>query len=250
MIRRWLPVVTLALLIVSDCSSQPPHSGPPRPTSKTIVPCSVSGRGQVQAEFLPGSPKNPVDSLQVTFHDDMPSSDIADVALRSCIEAMRTAVRVDYETLVNAWFNDEGPLDLPDGSSALAFDPKTGTVRTWNEREGVQRQQQTRSGYSVEISERKMAVPPFSPLVTIDLLYAETPSPVTAEKAMVDEIRAAVQHEIRRYKTSAYTHVGPATERNNRKQVRGASGQYLSAAFDPKTGEIRNQDNGLLATIK
>jgi hypothetical protein len=45
----------------------------------------------------------------VTFVD-RPTSEQAEAALRSCIEAMRKAVRVDNETLVNAWVGETGPL--------------------------------------------------------------------------------------------------------------------------------------------
>jgi hypothetical protein len=95
----------------------------------------------------------------------------AEGVLRRCLQQARTAVRIDYETLANTWFNDDGPLPLIDGSSHLAYDPKTGKVQTWNEREGVKPSEAKRDGYTVAYQEDKVLVPPYGKFATIDILF-------------------------------------------------------------------------------
>lgn len=121
----------LAAALLASCGTSAP-TGPPRPTSARAIECAAAG--SYTAEFIPGTASNPVDNLQVTF-TKKPTPAEADEALRRCIDAASKTVRIDYDTLVNAWFSEEGPLPLSDGSRHLAYDPKTGRVQTWNERE-------------------------------------------------------------------------------------------------------------------
>jgi hypothetical protein len=107
-------------------------AGPRRPTSALTFTCA--GSGSDTAEFIPGDSKHPVDNLQVTF-TQRPTPTEAEAVLRQCIDAASTSIRIDYETLVNAWVGDDGPLPLIDGSRHLAYDPKTNKVQTLNERE-------------------------------------------------------------------------------------------------------------------
>ena len=105
----------------------------PRPTGAQTIECGREG--SYVAEFIPGSAANPVDSVQVVFSRTLPTSNEAETALRRCIEVASKTIRIDYDTLVNAWFNEDGPLPLNDGSRHLAYYPLTHEVRTWNERE-------------------------------------------------------------------------------------------------------------------
>jgi 20S proteasome alpha/beta subunit len=62
---------------------------------------------------------NAVDNLQVIFTRKPTPAD-AEAALRRCIEVAASSFRIDYDTLVNAWVGEDGPLALIDGSNHLA----------------------------------------------------------------------------------------------------------------------------------
>ena len=118
----------------STTTTTPPTSaGPRRPTSALTFTCAGSGTNL--AEFIPGDTRNPVDNLQVAF-TKRPTPTEAEATLRQCIDAASQTVRIDYETLVNAWVGEDGPLPLIDGSRHLAYTPRDDKVQTMNEREG------------------------------------------------------------------------------------------------------------------
>jgi TM2 domain-containing membrane protein YozV len=119
--------------LTTTTTTLPISANPTRPTSAVTFTCA--GSGSYTAEFSPGDTRNPVDNLHVTF-TKRPTPTEAEAALRQCIEVTSKRIRIDYETLVNAWVGMEGPLQLIDGSWHLAYDPKTNRVQTWNEREG------------------------------------------------------------------------------------------------------------------
>jgi hypothetical protein len=247
---RATMLIPIPVMLLASCTPAAPP-GPPRPTASTAIACSVSTGGPMfTAKFVLGSVRNPVDTLQVTF-TSRPTSGQAEAALRACIESMRSAVRVDYETLVNAWVDDDGPLSLPDGSSSLAYDPKTGTVKTWNEREGVSPETAKRKAHTVETTENKMAVPPFTPFLTMHVLFEKAPPGSAAiEKILTTEVEAAARQRTPRVDVMAFALVGPAGDRNAQQQIRGASGTFLSVEFRAKTGEVRSQDKRLLTSIR
>jgi hypothetical protein len=245
---RTTILIPLSLMFLSACSPTVPP-GPPRPTARTSIACSATGGPTFTAAFLPGGTRNPVDNLQVTF-TSRPTSDQAEAALRACIESMRSAVRVDYETLVNAWVGEDGPLPLPDGSTSLAYEPNAGTVKTWNEREGISAATAKREGYAVETTENRMAVPPFTPYLTMNVLFEKARGEAAVEKILTAEVEGAARKRTPRVDVMAFALVGPAGDRNAQQQIRGASGTYLSVEYRAKTGEVRNQDNRLLKSIR
>lgn len=192
--RLPLPVAvlpSLLLMFLAACSSAPAAPpGPARPTTKTPIACSVSSGGPAfTAVFIPGNRSTKVDSLQVVFLA-RPTSAQAETALRACVESMRSAVRVDYETLVNGWVGDQGPLTLPDGSDSLAYDPKASTVKTGNERQGLSSTTAQRDGYTVSTTNEKTLVPPFTPYVTLHVLFEKARSAADVEKILLTEVEA------------------------------------------------------------
>ena len=245
-----MPLKTLSPLLVAtllaSCGTSAP-SGPPRPTSERTIECA--GSGSYTAEFIPGAASNPVDNWQVTF-TKKPTSTEAEAALRRCIDAASRTVRIDYETLVNAWFNEDGPLPLSDGSDHLAYDPKTGKVQTWNEREGVKPSQTKREGYTVEYQEDKILVPPYGKFATLDVLFEKPPAQAEIVTILTREVASALDKQSTKLDTTAYAKSGPATDRAAQKQVRGSSGVFLNVRFDAKSGQVRDQDRRLLRTIK
>jgi hypothetical protein len=247
--RRLLTSISLAVVI--SCEARP--TGPPRPSRAQKIDCSTDAAGsglRYSAEFSPGTSKNPVDMLMVTFVGSKPTSGQAEGVVRVCIAAAKTSVRIDYEVLANAFFNDDGPLSLSDGSSSLTYDPKTAKVRTWNEREGIQPALTKGAGYTVEYEEHKIAVPPFTKIASMEILFQpalkQSGDVVRILKA---ELEKAVSKQPTKLDTTAYAKTGPADDRIAQKQI-GPRGHYLSMEFDAKSGEIRDQDGRVLGTIK
>ncbi len=236
-----------AVVLLASCAG----GGPSRPTSERRIECAAPGEAlQYEATFDPGTASNPVDTLMVTFRAKKPTSSEAEDVLRRCLQETTTAVRIDYETLANTWFNDDGPLQLIDGSSHLAYDPKTGKVQTWNEREGVKPSEATRDGYTVEYQENKILVPPYGKFATLDVLFQKPPEQATILKILATEVVAAVNKQPTKLNTTAYAKTGPTTDRAAQAQIRGSSGVFLNAEFDAKSGQVRDQDGRLLQTIK
>lgn len=222
--------------------------GPERPFNAIHVECG-GGEGSFVAEFKPGDSKTRADNLQVTF-TKQPTSANAEAALRRCIDAAAKTVRIDYEMLVNAWFNDEGPLPLTDGSNHLAYDPETKVVQTWNEREGIKPSVTKRDGYTVVSEERKVLVPPYGKFVTMEVLFERVPKPAEITRILAAEVRTAVDLQPTKLKTTAYATTGPTTDKAAQTQIRGPRGRFLSVEFDPKSGQMRDQDDRVLAPAK
>ncbi|HEX7779794.1 MAG TPA: hypothetical protein VF424_11165, partial [Vicinamibacterales bacterium] len=88
--------------------------------SERTISCPTDGSPlQYTAKFTPGVNRSPVDSLYVTFTKRRPTGDEAVAVLQNCVMATVRDVRIDYDLIATAWFNMEGPLPLPDGSSNL-----------------------------------------------------------------------------------------------------------------------------------
>jgi hypothetical protein len=80
-------------VLVTACAS-----GPNRSTREQPIECGAPGETlQYEARFTPGTSKNRVDMLMVTFRGSKPSSSDAETVLRRCLQATTTAVRIDYE---------------------------------------------------------------------------------------------------------------------------------------------------------
>lgn len=127
-------------IVAAACAPSSPSSRPSedlsgllRPSDATPIECG--GAGAYAAEFIPGSASNPVDSLQVVFSGTPPTPSEAEAAVRRCIEATSKTVRIDSDMLANAWFNEEGPLPLTDGSKHLAYFPDKHAIESWDEHE-------------------------------------------------------------------------------------------------------------------
>jgi hypothetical protein len=76
-----------------------------------------------------------VPTVDVTFRTK-PSSTVVERALRACITAAADTMFIRSEMLAQAWLGDD-LLPVSDGSTHMAYDPKTKAIRTWNERQGV-----------------------------------------------------------------------------------------------------------------
>jgi hypothetical protein len=152
--------------------------------------------------------------------------------------------------LATAWRGQEGPLSLPDGSSNLSYNPKTGTIQTWHEREGVKPVVSTNRSYDVVYTEEKVAVPPYGKFAMIDVVFTKAPAEGVIYQALVKEIRSAVSHQSPRLNTTAFAKSGPRTDPAGQWQIAGKNGKYISAEYDPKTGEVRSGSEKLLTTIR
>jgi hypothetical protein len=98
----------------------------------------------------------------------------------------------------------------------------------------------------VSVQKHATPAPPFASLVTLDVVFEKAVEPTVAMRALVDEITKAVRDQKPRVNTVAYARVG----RIARTQLGASSGAPLSAQFDAKTGEIRDQDRGVVGSIK
>ena len=109
--RKWVALGIVTVLAGLTLTALLSQRSPSRPTSKRRVECAApSGETLTyEAEFIPGRASSPVDSLTVTFRGTKPTSSFAETVLRRCLQAAPTTVRIDYEVLADAWFNDDGP---------------------------------------------------------------------------------------------------------------------------------------------
>jgi hypothetical protein len=226
--------------------------GPSRPTGAHPIECAAAGETlQYSAVFTPGSSSNPVDTLIVTFRAQKPTSTEAEGVLRRCLLRASTAVRIDYGTPANAWFNnDDDPLPLIDGSSALFYNPKTGTTQTWNERQGVKVLETKREGYTVEYREEKTLVAPFGKSAIVTVVFPNEPEQAEIQKILAAELLAAVALQPTKLDTKAFANVGPSTDRAAQQQIRDAKGVLLDVEFIAKSGRVRDQDAAILRTIR
>ncbi len=226
-----------------------------------VVHCSVPTVPiPSQAEYVAGVTGKVAPTLTVVFRT-RPSSDQAESVLRVCIAALAKTVRIDGELLANAWYNpsaggsyesDEGPLPLRDGSRHLSFDPTTGRIRTWNEREGIRpsTRDDPKGQYFTEYTERSVLVRPYGKYASVDVVFHKAPSEAEAVAALITEIKRVVQGQAKRLSTSAYAKLGSRADRVAQQQIRGSNGKYIVVEFDPKTGEIRSLDGRILDSMR
>ena len=224
------------------------------------VACAVSSVSvRYVAEYSPGSGRQPVPTLTVVFYSTRPTSAQAETVLRACIDVAVKTFHVEGEMLANAWFSrtgsqadEEGPLPLKDGSRHLSFDPKTGRVRTWNEREGVRPSvaENPDQHYVVEYREDKVLVPPYGKFATLEVLFEQRPSEAAMYEILVTEIVKAVTKQQVRISTSAYAKTGPRNDPASKRQIRGSSGRYIFAEFNPKDGKIRDENGRQIGTVR
>jgi hypothetical protein len=255
--RRLWPCLLggLALLVLLPRTGQSQtlsENGPKRPTGETRIECTdAAGDTQYEAMFSPGTAAIPADEVIVTFRARRPTSTEAEAVLRRCLDAAVRTVRIDYETLADAWFND-GPLPLPmiDGSRHLFYDPKAKSIKTSNERQGVRPIQATRDGYSMEYREDEILLPPYGKFATINVLFEQSYQVDEILRVLIDEIHLAVGGQAMKLDTTAYANRGPAADRAAQQPIRDARGTYLRASYDAKSGEVRDQDDRLLETIR
>ena len=213
-----------------------------------------------QAEYVAGTPGIPP-TLAVTFNKIRPSSEQAESVLRACISALAKTVRVNGELLANAWYNpaptgstanDEGPLPLRDGSLHLSFDPKTGRIRTWNEREGVRpmMRDDPKGEYFTEYTEEKIVVPPYGKFASLDVVFVAPPPEAVISTTLIAEVKRAVQRQTTKLNTTAYAKTGPRGNKAAQRQVRGSNGKFIGVEFDSKDGQIRTLEGKILGSIR
>jgi hypothetical protein len=208
--------------------------------SERSISCPTAGSPlEYTAKFTPGLARSPVDSLYVTFTKRRPTGDEAVTVLQNCIMSTVRAVRIDYDLIATAWFNLEGPLPLPDGSSNLTYDLKSKGIKTFNQRAAGATPASTEPTPRYSVSQRTHATPepPFASLVTLDVVFEKQIQPPVARDVLVDEIRKAVTAQNPRVNTVAYARVG-------------AKGAFLSAHYDARSGQIRDQDRRPISSVK
>jgi hypothetical protein len=124
---------SVAAAVLASCTASSSSPGLERPTRDHPIKCEAPETGlRYFATFTPGRSGNRVDMLMVTF-DKRPTSTDVERVLRRCLQIAATSVRIDYQTIANAFHNDAGPLPLSDGSSSLFYDPTTSKVQTAKE---------------------------------------------------------------------------------------------------------------------
>ena len=221
--------------------------------SERTISCPTDGSPlQYTAKFTPGVNRSPVDSLYVTFTKRRPTGDEAVAVLQNCVMATVRDVRIDYDLIATAWFNMEGPLPLPDGSSNLTYDLKTKAIKTFNQRRAVAAATPTGPGprYSVSPQKHPTPVPPFASLVTLDVVFEKPIEPAAALKVLIYEIRRAVAEQKPPVNTVAYARVAQSGSQPARTDLGGPKGAFLLAHFDVRSGQIRDQDLRVLGSIK
>lgn len=214
--------------------------------SERSISCPTPGAPPpYTAKFTPGIARSPVDSLYVTFTQRRPTGDEAVAVLQNCVMATVRDVRIEYDLIATAWFNMEGPLPLPDGSSNLTYDLKTKAIRTFNQRASTTAAASAAARPEYSVSQQKHATPepPFASLVTLDVVFAKPVDPRAAMKILVEELGRAVGEQAPRVNTVAYARVGHLGSG-------GAKGAFLSAYFDAKSGKILDQDRRPLGSVK
>jgi hypothetical protein len=251
--RRRAPhalIVVLAVLAAAACGAT--GGGLSRPSGDRPVNCPLAGSPlKFTGKFTPGESRSPADNLYVTFVERRPNAEEAAAVLQHCINTTVKTFRIDYEMVATAWFNQEGPLALPDGSATLNYDPKLGTIKTFNMRAGAKPAASVaRSGYTVEVRTSKTPAPPHGSLVTLDVTFEKPPDTKDVMAVLVKELTAVVGKQTPKVNTSAFPRTRSVDAQNQRPQIRGASGAFLPAHYDAKTGEIRDQDRQLVGSIK
>jgi hypothetical protein len=221
--------------------------GPGRPNSDRSISCPTAGSPlEYTAKFTPGIPRTPVDSLYVTFTRRRPTGAEAMAVLQTCINATARVVRIDYDMISTAWFNMEGPLPLPDGSSNLTYEVKTKTIKSSSQRAAATAPAPAPPQYSVSVQKHATPEPPFDSLVRLDVTFETAVDPSVAIKVLASEITKAVGEQTPRVNTVAYATAG----RIARTPIRATGGAELSAHFNAKSGEIRDQNYRRVGSIK
>ena len=221
--------------------------------SERSISCPTPGSPPAYtAKFTPGIARSPVDSLYVTFTKRRPTGDEAVAVLQNCVMATVRDVRIEYDLIATAWFNMEGPLPLPDGSSNLTYDLKTKAIKTFNQRRAIAAAAPTGPGPKYSVSPQKHAtpVPPFESLVTLDVVFEKPVEPATARKVLIDEITRAVAEQKPPVNTVAYARVGQSGTQPARTDLGAPKGAFLSAHFDARSGQIRDQDRRVIGSVK
>ncbi len=228
-------------------------------TSARVVTCSVPTvpiHTHAQIAYAGDVP-----TLAVTFNKTRPSSEQVEAVLRACTLAAAKVVRIDGEMVADAWYNrtptgsaddDEGPLPLRDGSLHLSFEPNTGRIQTWNEREGIRPATRTDpSGqYFTEYTEHKVLVPPYGKYASLEIVFQKPPAEGEIYATVVTELRRAVQGQTTKLSTTAYVMTGPRADKAAQRQVPGTNGKNIVVEFDPKNGQIRTLDGKTLGSIR
>lgn len=247
-LRPTRALTVLLAALATSCG--PVGGGLSRPGSERRIDCPTKGF-EYTVRFTPGEARSPSDSLYVTFTGRRPTSAEAQAVLQNCINVTARTFRVDYDMLATAWFNKEGPLPLPDGSANLTYEPASGTIKTWSHRAAtLSKPEVTGPGITVQTRTHKTPVPPHATLVSLDVIFEKPPGQPDIMKTLVAEITKAVGAQKPKVNTTAYPRSGPPGAQGARPQIRGASGGFLSAHFDAKTGEIRDQDGRVIGSIK
>jgi hypothetical protein len=221
--------------------------------SERSISCPTPGAPPpYTAKFTPGIARSPVDSLYVTFTQRRPTGDEAVAVLQNCVMATVRDVQIEYDLIATAWFNMEGPLPLPDGSSNLTYDLKTKAIKTFNQRASTAAAASAAARPEYAVSQQKHATPapPFASLVTLDVVFAKPADPRAAMKILVEELRRAVAEQTPPVNTVAYARVAQPGSQPIHSELGGLKGAFLSAHFDARSGQIFDQDRRPLGSIK
>lgn len=238
--------LALAALVVA-CG--PGRGGLSRPSSERRIDCPAKGSGfQYTARFVPGAARSPNDNLYVTFTQKRPSSAEAAAILETCVNTTVKTVRVDYEMLATAWFNQEGPLPLPDGSATLNYDPKAGAIKRPSSRSAAPPEPIVKlPEYTVGPLTSQNPTDSSDSAVKLEVIFTREPSEADVTRVLVRAIENNVRAQRNRVNTSAYPRVAVGA---TRQPIRGANGVFLAAHYDAKTSEIRDQNRVVVGTIK
>jgi hypothetical protein len=178
-------------------------------------------------------------SVQITFNR-LPSTE-AETAKIVRTE-MDKAVAKDSNRSVLAMAFDTGDSALADEKygGPLTYDPKSGTIKTLREHEGLKTFNQDRAGYFSKIEEDSTAegITPVRKWLDVSVVF---PNGLTT-----DQFRSAATAEINRLKgrhvdITVYAYTGDKENTASWEQVKSPSGHYMEADYIVADGSIRFQ---------
>jgi hypothetical protein len=196
--------------------------------------------------------------VDVTFRGRRPTSADAERVLRGCMDAALKQFGRAVDVMGTAWHSasgqdaDDKMVPVTDGSDHLVFDTKTGKILTWKEREGTKTVRSTNptGGYFVEYEEENVLVRPGDKFATVNVVWAKKPDTATIYRVLIDELKKAVAKQPRKWPTTAFANTGSRANPSSQQQIRGSTRAYINVEYNPKTGNVTDEQGKVVDAIK
>jgi hypothetical protein len=197
-------------------------------------------------------------TVDVTFRGRRPSSAEAERVLRACMDVALSRFGRTTDVMGTAWYSASGreanddTVPLKDGSAHLIFETKQGKILTWKEREGTQtlRTANPSAGYFVEYEEEKVLVRPNEKFAMLDVVWSKKPDNTTIYRVLIDELKKAVAKQPRKWPTTAFAKTGTRSNPSSQQQIRGPAGRYISVEYDPRNGNVTDEQGKVIDSIR